>query len=116
MAAEKYFENRIKSYLKKKGAYFIKYWGGGYYTRSGVPDLLVCLKGQFLGIELKAPKGHEKELQVYHLSLIDKAGGYGILLFPKDIEIFEELIELIVGDTQAHRSAAYKHFKKYLIQ
>ena len=42
MAAEKRFEDRVKSFLTEQGAWFLKYWGGGHYTKSGIPDLLVC--------------------------------------------------------------------------
>lgn len=47
MAAEKNFENKVKKFLKDKGAWVLKYWGGAAYTKSGIPDLLVCFKGWF---------------------------------------------------------------------
>lgn len=93
MAAEKNFENRVKKFLKEQGCYFIKYWGGAAYTKSGVPDLLVCCNGHFVGIEVKADKGKPSELQIYNLREIDKAGGYGVLLYPKDFEKFKAFIE-----------------------
>ena len=40
MAAEKNFENKVKKFLKDKGAWVLKYWGGAAYTKSGIPDLL----------------------------------------------------------------------------
>ena len=88
MAAEKNFENKVKRYLKEQGCYFIKYWGGAAYTKSGVPDLLVCCNGHFVGIEVKAEKGKPSELQIYNLRRIDESGGYAILLYPKDFEKF----------------------------
>ena len=33
MASEKNFENRVKRFLKDEGCYFIKYWGGGEFTK-----------------------------------------------------------------------------------
>ena len=50
MASEKNFENRIKFFLKSNNCYFIKYWGGGEFTKAGVPDILACCNGRFLGI------------------------------------------------------------------
>lgn len=44
MAAEKNFEEKVKKYLKENGCWFLKYWGGGGFTKSGIPDLLVCCK------------------------------------------------------------------------
>ena len=46
MASEKNFENRIKSFLKSNNCYFIKYWGGGEFTKAGVPDILACCNGK----------------------------------------------------------------------
>lgn len=48
MAAEKNFENKVKAFLKDTGAWLLKYWGGAAYTKSGIPDLLVCSDGCFL--------------------------------------------------------------------
>ena len=61
MAAEKNFENRVKKYLDEYGCWWLKYWGGAAYTKSGIPDLLVSSDGCFLGIEVKADNGEPKE-------------------------------------------------------
>ena len=98
MASEKNFENRIKKYLEEKGAYFIKYWAGAAYTKSGIPDILACVNGYFLGIEVKAPNGRPSPLQIHNLKKIDEAGGYGILLYPKDYENFKEFVERLMFD------------------
>lgn len=115
-AQEKNFENRVKDFLKNQGAWFLKYWGGAKFTRSGIPDLLVCLNGCFLGIELKAPRGHPEELQLYHLKEIDKSGGFAILLYPKDYERFKELVETVQDyDCSARESENYKYFRSVWI-
>ena len=103
MAAEKNFENKVKKYLKEQGAWFIKYWGGAAYTKSGIPDILACCNGKFLGIEVKAKNGKPSELQLYNLKKIDEAGGFAILLYPKDFERFKELVQTIndLGFTDA---------------
>lgn len=95
MAAEKNFENCVKKYLEEKGCWYIKYWGGAAYTKAGVPDLLVCCNGRFLGVELKAPNGKPSDLQLYNLRKIKEAGGLGCLLYPKHFELFRELIERV---------------------
>ena len=95
MASEKQFENRVKDFLKEQGCWFIKYWGGGQFTKEGIPDILCCCHGFFLGIEIKAPKGKPSPLQIHNLKKIDEAGGFGILLYPKDFEIFKNLIGLL---------------------
>lgn len=93
MAAEKQFENKVKTFLKDNGCWFLKYWGGAAYTKSGIPDILVCCKGRFMAVEVKAPNGKPSDLQIYNLRQIDRAGGLSILLYPKDYDLFKRLVE-----------------------
>lgn len=93
MAREKTFENKVKKFLKDEGCYYIKYWGGGTFTKSGVPDLLVCCNGYFIGIELKAENGKPSDLQLYNVRKIKEAGGKAMILYPKDFEYFKSLIK-----------------------
>lgn len=94
MAAEKNFENRVKKFLKDQGCWQLKTWGGGL-QRSGVPDLLVCCHGYFVGVELKAPKGKPSDLQLWNLVKIDDAGGFGWLLYPDGFEDFKNFVMLL---------------------
>lgn len=95
---EKAFENKIKDFLKANGCYFIKYWGGGNFTKVGVPDILACVNGYFVAIEVKAPNGKPSELQLYNLAEIKKAGGIALLLYPSDFNNFKKLIIDLKGD------------------
>lgn len=92
MAAEKNFENRVKNFLKAQGCWFIKYWGGGQFTKAGVPDLLLCCNGRFIAVELKAPNGKPSPLQLYTIEEIKKAGGIALVLYPTDFEEFKAMI------------------------
>ena len=49
---EKDFQGEIIKFLKKYNIYYIKIWGGGF-QRAGIPDIIICLKGNFLAVELK---------------------------------------------------------------
>ena len=98
MGQEKNFENKVKKFLKDSGCYFIKYWAGAEFTKSGVPDILCCCNGRFLGIELKAPTGKPSELQIYNLKKINDSGGFAILLYPKNFEKFKDFIQLVNWD------------------
>lgn len=93
MASEKNFENKIKRYLKDHGAYFIKYWAGAQFTKSGVPDILACVNGYFVGIEVKAQNGKPSELQLYNIQQIRKAGGLAYVVYPSGWERFKEIID-----------------------
>ena len=92
MAAEKNFENRVKKFLKEQGCWFVKYWGGGQFTKAGVPDLLICCNGHFIAAEIKAPNGKPSDLQLWNIEQIRKAGGFADVLYPKDFEEFKKLI------------------------
>ncbi|MCH7632934.1 MAG: hypothetical protein IIB59_06950, partial [Planctomycetes bacterium] len=50
---------------------------GGPMQERGVPDLLICYLGHFVGMELKIPGEGPKEIQEYHLERIAAAGGVG---------------------------------------
>lgn len=93
MAAEKNFENKVKKYLESKNAWFIKYWAGSEFTRSGIPDILACIDGRFYGIEIKAKTGKPSMLQLVVLRKIREAKGIGILLYPDDFDNFVKLVE-----------------------
>ena len=71
--------------------------------KQAFPDILVCCNGYFLGIELKAPNGKASPLQIHNLKKIDEAGGYGILLYPNQFELFKNFVDCIkcgdVGNT-----------------
>ncbi len=93
MASEKSFENRIKKYLKEQGCWFVKYWGGGQFTKAGIPDLIVCCGGRFLAIEVKGEKGKASELQLYNIRKINEEGGIGIIIHPNQFEDLKKLCE-----------------------
>lgn len=90
MAAEKNFENKIKKYLDGLGAWYIKYWSGGIstkqgvrkFTKDGIPDLLCCVNGYFVAIEVKAQNGKPSELQLHAIDEIRKAQGFAVVAYP----------------------------------
>lgn len=67
------FQKRVLRDLKKLGhCYFLK---TQEKARKGVPDLIICLKGRFIAIELKREGEEPTELQEYVLDKILRAGG-----------------------------------------
>lgn len=93
MAAEKNFENKIKNYLKLRGAWFVKYWAGAAFTKAGVPDILACVGGFFVAIEVKAENGKPSELQLRNIELIKRAGGFAFVLYPSAFDQFKNFID-----------------------
>lgn len=88
MGSEKAFENKIKAFLKSIGAYFIK-THGDRFSKIGTPDIIACVNGYFVGVEVKAENGKPSELQLYHIKQIKESGGYGCILYPKDFDKFK---------------------------
>ena len=89
---EKTFENKIKAFLNSIGAYYIK-THGARFSKVGTPDILACINGYFVAVEVKAENGKPSELQLYHLEQIENAGGLAFLLYPKDFEQFKQKIK-----------------------
>jgi len=96
MAGEKNFENKIKKFLKDRECWYVKYFANRN-TRAGVPDILACINGHFVAIEVKAENGKPTELQKWNVEQIKRSGGIALILYPADWERFVELINQLQG-------------------
>lgn len=74
--------------------YYEKRWGGGKYTKAGLPDMHIVVCGISIEIELKAPNGRASELQKQKLSQIADAGCIGFIAKPSDFENIKALVRL----------------------
>ena len=106
LAAEKDFENKIKAYLDEKGAWYIKYWAGSRFTRDGIPDILACVRGYFVAIEVKAQNGkYDPEgLQAHKIKEIRKAGGFAMVVFPSGWRDFRKFIDNLRSNRSEQRN------------
>ena len=95
MAQEKNFENKIKTYLKNNGCWYVKYFANRM-TKSGVPDILACVNGYFVAIEVKADKGKPSELQYWNREKIREAGGISLIVYPNQWEDLKLLIDDLI--------------------
>lgn len=62
----------------------------------GIPDLIICLKGKFIAIELKNEDGKPSALQLYNVKQIKQSGGQAFILRPSEFEKFKEEVLKIV--------------------
>lgn len=92
MAAEKNFENKIKRFLDEQGAWYVKFFANRM-TREGIPDILACINGYFVGIEVKAQNGKPSELQKHHCQKIRNAGGFAFIVYPSGWEVFQKFVK-----------------------
>lgn len=76
---------QIRQILHHAGAMTIKI-AGGPYQRPGISDLLVCLDGRFIAIEVKRPGHHPTPLQLDFIKQVQAAGGIGFIAYsPEDV-------------------------------
>ncbi len=54
---EKNITNKILKYLKSLDKCFCFKEHGGNYGSSGIPDIICCYHGHFIGFEVKTDKG-----------------------------------------------------------
>ena len=94
MAAEKTFENKVKKYIEDQGSWQVKFFANRM-TKTGIPDILACINGYFVAIDVKAKNGKPSELQKYHVQKIIDAGGLAIILYPQDWELFVRLVKYL---------------------
>ncbi len=71
---EQKVKDRAVATLKDLGCYYFFAYTGGYGT-SGVPDIVLCYRGVFVGLECKAGAKRPTPLQVAQLRAIRAAGG-----------------------------------------
>ena len=74
MGPEAKLQLKVVKYLKTLGPDVWYFKASDRYT-VGVPDLVLCYRGRFIAIELKAPNGRLSRIQVYQLQNIQRAGG-----------------------------------------
>ena len=97
MGPEKQFENKIKSIIRKAGGFCFKYWGGSasngkVFTIKGLPDIMGCIRGRFVGIEVKSETGKPSDIQLERLEEIRHAGGIGIVAYPQEEDLITWMI------------------------
>ena len=91
MGPEKTFENKVKKFIEEHGGWQVKFFANSY-TKSGIPDILACVNGYFVAIEVKAKSGHPSALQLHHCSEIRKAGGFAFVLYPSGFDDFKQFV------------------------
>lgn len=89
---EQQIQKKIIKYLESIDAYVVKVISA---SKSGVPDILCCYGGRFVGIEVKRPETRStvSALQEYNLDQIEQSGGCQCVAW--EVEQVKDLIETI---------------------
>jgi len=89
-------EGRVKrkaiAELQKLGMYVFFPATGGF-GRSGIPDIVCCYKGKFIGIECKARGNKPTALQQSNLEEIVNNGGIAIVIDETSVFNLKQIIE-----------------------
>jgi len=89
---EKRVKDAVVAHLKAAGAYYFFPATHGF-GRSGVPDIVACINGLFLGIECKAGKSKPTALQVRELERIRMAGGFAVVVNETNLDMLPDLLK-----------------------
>jgi Holliday junction resolvase-like predicted endonuclease len=93
---EKSVENKIKEYLFNKGIYFFKVHGSKF-MEPGIADIIACVDGHFVGIEVKRPgaKNEQSAQQKVHERNLIKSGGTYLL-----VDDLQEVVDYVEHRTK----------------
>ena len=85
-------QERIQALIRRKGGYVIKQHGD-MISEPGIPDLLACYRGIFLGIEVKVDNNTPSPQQGIHCRNIWKADGIAAVVW--DVNTVESILSYI---------------------
>ncbi len=91
MTPEAKVKKKVVDVLKKGGAYYFFPATGGY-GRSGVPDIVACYRGVFIGIECKAGTNKPTALQEAEMKKIREANGFTLVVNEDNISDVSTLL------------------------
>jgi Holliday junction resolvase len=94
MTPEAKIKHQVYKVLRKNGAYYFSPIMNGY-GKSGVPDIIVCYNGKFVGIECKVGKKKPTELQQKNLNEIESSGGHTLVINENNILAVQDLLNRI---------------------
>lgn len=93
-------EGKVKAAVRKvlveEGVYYFSPPGMGL-GRSGIPDIICCVQGFFLAIEVKAGKGRTTALQDREIDAIRANGGVALVVNENNINEVKEIIKWITA-------------------
>ena len=89
---EKYYVSKLQSALKAMGAKVIKHHGSAY-SSAGEPDLIACLEGRTIVIEVKRDGEKATPLQEKRLQEWRDAGALALVSVGED---WRDVVEVVV--------------------
>ena len=87
-------KKKVVALLKEADAYYFFPVTGGF-GRSGVPDIVACWRGMFVGIECKAGNNRPTLLQEKELAKIQDAGGAAFVVNEESVDNLRSFFKLV---------------------
>jgi Holliday junction resolvase len=94
---ERRVKRKVVETLKAMGAYYSMPVASGF-GNAGVPDILACYKGRFVGIECKANGGKPTALQRSNLRQIEEAGGTALIIDEMNVGSLRDVLNQFDGE------------------
>jgi hypothetical protein len=94
---ESRLQRRIRAALEARWptSFWTKYWGGPF-TRAGIPDLIGCVQGRFVALEVKRPGEEASRIQIIRMTDLASAGA--IVGVVRDALTAVRYVELMIDD------------------
>jgi len=90
--SEANFTKQVKQFLDKLPlTWYYKVFGGGM-QKAGIPDIIACINGHFVGLELKSDIGVGSALQKRNVRLINESNGIAMIVYPNQFEDLKETL------------------------
>lgn len=88
---EKKVKDKIVKVLKEEGVYYFFPATHGF-GRSGVPDIICCVNGYFLAVEVKAGTNKPTTLQVREIEAIRRSNGVAVVANDENWDMVRGLV------------------------
>jgi hypothetical protein len=85
-------KDQVRKILDEMNPYYFFPAANGY-GRTGIPDVIACIGGHFVGIECKAGSKQPTALQQRELDNIEKAEGTGLVVNADNIKYLKNNLE-----------------------
>jgi Holliday junction resolvase len=96
LTPEKKVKDKVVKLLKQYGVYYFFPATHGF-GRSGVPDVVCCIRGHFFAVECKAGTNTPTALQEKEIADIRKAGGTALVINETNLTMLERALIKLTG-------------------
>lgn len=94
---EKWVKKKVVDYLKSLGVYYFFPVASGWMS-AGVPDIVACIKGKFVGIECKAGKNKPTAIQLKNHREIQLNEGMIMVINEDNLDFMRMVIDELIGE------------------